>query len=104
MNKGVNGVNRGVNRGVDMYLWCASAAPALGLCGKPTSPPRRCTIGKMGIHIHTEACLSLAYDSRWRSTHGGSKSCSVGTSVEAVVGALFPVPLDGELCDLRLAH
>jgi len=82
------------------------AAPALGLCGKPTSPPRRCTIAKIGIHIHTGACLPLAYDSSSRSTHGGSKSWSVGvgTSVEAVVGALFSVPLDGELCDLRLGH
>ena len=61
-------------------------------------------IANMGIHIHTRACLPLAYDSSWRSTHGGSKSCSVGTSVEAVVSALFSVPLVGELCDLRLAH
>ena len=104
VNTGVNSVNRGVNRGVHMYLSCASAAPALGLCGKPTSPPRRCMIAKMGIHIHTGACMLLAYDSSWRSAHGGSKSCSVGTSVEAVIGTLFPVPLDGELCDLRLAH
>jgi len=100
VNTGVDGVNRGVNRGVHMHLSCASA---LGLCGKPTSPPRRRTIAKMGIHIHTGACLPLAYDSSWRSTRGGSKSCSVGTSVEAVVGALFSAPLDGELCDLRLA-
>ena len=57
VNTGVDGVNRGVNRGVHMYLSCASAAPALGLCGKPTSPPRRRTIAKMDIHIHTGACL-----------------------------------------------
>ena len=101
---GVDGVNRGVNRGVHMYLSCASAAPALGLCGKPASPPRRRTIAKMGIHIHTGASLPLVYDSSWRLTCGGSKSCSVCTSVEAVVGALFSAPLDGELCDLRLAH
>jgi len=58
----------------------------------------------MGIPIHTGAYLPLAYDSSWRSTHTGSKSCSASTSVEAVVGALLSVPLDGELCDLRLAH
>ena len=63
VNMGVNGVNRGVNRGVHMYLSCASTAPTLGLCGKTTSPPRRCTIANMGIHIHTGACLPLAYDS-----------------------------------------
>jgi len=97
VNTGVDGVNRGVNRGVHMYLSCASAAPALGLCGKPTSPPRRRTIAKMGIHIHTGACLPLAYDSSWRSTRGGSKSCSVGTSVEAVVGASSP-PHSTESC------
>jgi len=60
VNMGVNGVNRGVNRGVHMYLSCASAAPALGLCGKPTSPPRQCTLAKMGIRIHTGACLPFA--------------------------------------------
>jgi len=95
VNTGVDGVNRGVNRGVHMYLSCASAAPALGLCGKPTLPPRWRTIAKIGIHIHTGARLPLAYDSSWGLTRGGSRSCSVGMSVEAVVGALFSAPLDG---------
>jgi hypothetical protein len=53
VNKGVNGVNRGVNRGVNMRcFWCSGAAPVLGLCGKPTSPPRRCMVAKMGPHPH----------------------------------------------------